>query len=119
MAHGQLTLGIDLSVDDGKTAVCAVLWQGGAGTITELSSGWTNAALRELIAGADWCGIDTPFSWPVRFRDALAGHFERGGWPYDYRSPDYQFRSTDRFVAEIACRPLSVSTNLLGITAQS
>jgi hypothetical protein len=47
----------------------------------------------------------------------LAEHVESGGWPEDYRSLDYQFRATDRFVDGIARRPLSVSTDRIGVTA--
>ncbi len=117
MEKKTLTLGIDLSVADENTAACAICWDGGRGAITKLNSTWSNDGLRELIAEADWTGIDAPFSWPVRFREALAQHGVYGGWPADYRSLDYQLRSTDLFVKEIACRPLSVSTNLLGVTA--
>lgn len=112
-----VTLGIDLSADDRKTAVCAIRWQTGIGSITMLRRKLSNADLRELIAGACWTGIDAPFSWPVEFRRALATHGEAGGWPEDYRAVYYQLRATDRFVDGIARRPLSVSTDRIGVTA--
>lgn len=115
--ESTLTLGIDLAAADGDTAACVIRWEDAGGVTTTLGSGWSNAGLRELIAEADWTGIDTPFSWPVRFRRALAQHGRAGGWPADYRSPHFQFRTTDLFVKEIAYRPLSVSTNLLDVTA--
>lgn len=117
MSESTITLGIDLSVADENTAACAIRWEAGSGVITKLDSTWSNDELRELIAEADWTGIDTPFSWPVRFREALSEHGVDGGWPTDYRSLDYQLRTTDLFAKKIACRPLSVSTNLLGVTA--
>lgn len=117
MTESKVTLGIDLGVPDENTAVCAIRWEAGSGVITRLNSSWSNDGLRDLIAEADWTGIDTPFSWPVRFRETLAEHGVHGGWPADYRSLDYQLRSTDLFVKKIARRPLSVSTDLLGVTA--
>jgi predicted nuclease with RNAse H fold len=117
MSESTLTLGIDLAVADEGTAACSIHWEAGRGVITNLTSTWSNDELRELIGEADWTGIDTPFSWPVRFRKALSDHGIDGGWPADYRSSGYQLRTTDVFVKKIACRPLSVSTNLLGITA--
>lgn len=117
VARSTLTLGIDLAAADRDTAACVIRWEAGHGTITQLGSGLSNEDLRALIEKAHWTGIDTPFSWPVRFRDALAQHGTDGGWPADYRCLDYQFRAADLFVKEVACRPLSVSTDRLGVTA--
>lgn len=111
------TLGIDLSSNDQKTAACLIAWEAGRARVTDLERGLTNADLRERIRAADWTGIDAPFSWPVRFREQLADHHERGGWDKRYRDPDFQFRATDVFVEGCARRPLSVSTNLIGVTA--
>jgi predicted nuclease with RNAse H fold len=111
------TLGIDLSADDAKTAACAIRWDSGRATITMLRRKLSNTDLRELIRNADWTGIDAPFSWPAGFRAALVEHSDHGGWPADYRSLDYQLRATDRFVDGIARRPLSVSTDRIGVTA--
>lgn len=112
-----VTLGVDLSADNAKTAACAIRWEAGRATIMMLRQKLTNTELRVLIADSDWIGIDAPFSWPVPFRQALREHGERGGWPEDYRSLDYQLRATDRFVHGIARRPLSVSTDRIGVTA--
>jgi Protein of unknown function (DUF429) len=51
------------------------------------------------------------------FLEAVAAHARDGSFPADYRDPRLQFRATDRFVARVARRPLSVSTNLIGVTA--
>ena len=117
MSDSLVTLGIDLSADDRKTAACAVRWQDGGATITVLRRNLSNAALRDLITEADWTGIDAPFSWPVAFRRALAEHASHGGWAEDYRSREYQYRATDLYVDGIARRPLSVSTDRIGVTA--
>jgi hypothetical protein len=117
MSDALVTLGIDLAADRRRTAACAIRWEAGEASPTTLRRDLGDDDLRALIGGAHWTGIDAPFSWPVAFRRALADHGERGGWPADYRSLDYQLRATDRFVAGIARRPLSVSTDRIGVTA--
>lgn len=77
----------------------------------------SNDDLRALITEATATGIDAPFSWPIPFREALVMHGKAGGWPGDYRSLRYQVRATDLFVDGIARRPLSVSTDRIGVTA--
>jgi predicted nuclease with RNAse H fold len=121
MVSPMLTLGIDLSADDRRTAACTIAWHDGRGEVRPPETGLDDLALREriagVLAGGGWAGIDAPFSWPVSFREALAGHDRDGGWPADWRHPRHQFRATDLFVAACARRPLSVSTNLIGVTA--
>lgn len=111
------TLGIDLSADDAKTAACEIGWEAGRGTITTLRRKFSNPELREMIRHAGWTGIDAPFSWPVAFQRALVEHGKSGGWREDYRSLNYQLRATDLYVDGIARRPLSVSTDRIGVTA--
>jgi hypothetical protein len=111
------TLGIDLSADDRKTAACLVTWSGGGAKVSMPEWRLTNADLRARAGQADWIGIDAPFSWPVAFREELARHADEGGWNADYRAPRYQFRATDLFVQGCARRPLSVSTDRIGVTA--
>lgn len=117
MRESTLTLGIALSVADGNTAACAIRWEAGSGVITKLNSTWSNdapsGAHRRGRLDRDRHAVLVAGS----FREALAEHGVHGGWPADYRSLNYQLRSTDLFVKNIACRPLSVSTNLLGVTA--
>lgn len=115
------TLGIDLSADDRRTATCEIAWDGGRAEVSPPVVGLDDTALRERIVAVlgdgGWIGIDAPFSWPVGFRAALANHDREGGWAADWRDPRHQFRATDLFVAACARRPLSVSTNLIGVTA--
>ena len=117
----SLTLGIDLSSDPARTAACAIDWRDGEATVRSLEAGLADAALHERIARVDAdggvTGIDAPFAWPVPFREALDAHARDGSFPAAYRDPRLQFRATDLFVAGVARRPLSVSTNLIGVTA--
>jgi hypothetical protein len=117
MSEAMVTLGIDLSASDEGTAVCAIRWKAGNAVVGVPRRGLGNGDLRELIAQASWTGIDAPFSWPLPFLDAVAEHGKRGGWAEDYRSRRFQYRATDLFVTGIARRPLSVSTDRIGVTA--
>jgi hypothetical protein len=115
------TLGIDLSADDRRTAACAIDWREGRADVAAPVLGLDDAALREQVAAVlragGWVGLDAPFSWPVGFRAALAEHGRAGGWAKDWRDARHQFRATDLFVAARGRHPLSVSTNLIGVTA--
>ena len=113
----SVTLGIDLSATDAKTAACAIRWENGRGSVDVPRRGLSNDDLRVLITDAAAAGVDAPFSWPVPFPRTLVEHGSTGGWPADYRSPRYQLRATDLFVDGIARRPLSVSTDRIGVTA--
>jgi predicted nuclease with RNAse H fold len=116
-----LTLGIDLSSDPARTAACAIAWRDGRATVGTVEAGLDDGELHARIARVDAAGgvtgIDAPFAWPVPFREALDAHARDGSFPAAYRDPRLQFRATDLFVAGVARRPLSVSTNLIGVTA--
>jgi predicted nuclease with RNAse H fold len=120
-AGGTATLGIDLSADPARTAACAVAWRHGAALVEAVDEGLDDVALHARIerveADGGLTGIDAPFAWPVPFREALDAHARDGSFPAGYRDPRLQFRATDLFVAGVARRPLSVSTNLIGVTA--
>jgi predicted nuclease with RNAse H fold len=119
--QATLTLGIDLSSDPARTAACAIAWRDGRATVETVEAGLDDAALHAWVARVDTAGgvtgIDAPFAWPVPFREALDAHARDGSFPAAYRDPRLQFRATDLFVAGVARRPLSVSTNLIGVTA--
>jgi predicted nuclease with RNAse H fold len=120
-SQATVTVGIDLSSDPARTAACAIGWRDGRARLDALDTGLDDGALHERIAAVDAAGgvtgIDAPFAWPVPFREALDAHARDGSFPAAYRDPRLQFRATDLFVAGIARRPLSVSTNLIGVTA--
>lgn len=67
----------------------------------------------------DVVGVDTPFGWPSIFAD-----FVQGWRPTDNRmlslpsSPNFRYRLTDQIVErETLKSPLSVSSNLIGVSA--
>ena len=91
--------------------------------VSDLASGLDDAALLDAIDGADKVGIDAPFGWPDEFVEAVSAHHNRAGWPGAGEDQDVyrfhlSFRETDRRLIERGSRrPLSVSTDLIGVVA--
>jgi predicted nuclease with RNAse H fold len=117
------TLGIDLAAQPANTGACAVDWRLGSARVSDLRSGLDDDALLDAIAAADKVGIDAPFGWPDDFVEAVVAHRERERWPGSSEDQDVyrfhlSFRATDRRLIEAgARRPLSVSTDLIGVVA--
>jgi predicted nuclease with RNAse H fold len=117
------TLGIDLAAQPANTSACAIDWGGGAPVVSDLRSGLNDEALLDAIADADKVGIDAPFGWPDEFVDAVSAHRDGASWPGRDEDQDIyrfqlSFRATDRRLIEGgARRPLSVSTDLIGVVA--
>jgi len=114
------TLGIDLAARAKKTAACVMVWREGRAAVVSVASDLHDSELLELVERADKVGIDAPFGWPdVSF---VAGHHRMEPWPgADAADPDsfrslLSFRETDRRVGSVR-RPLSVSTDKIGVTA--
>jgi hypothetical protein len=87
-----------------------------------LNRGEDDDALVAHMGDADKVGIDAPFGWPSEFVKAVVAHFGQNGWPG--RGTDQRtfrdrlvFRETDRRMIEAKSRPLSVSTDRIGVTA--
>ncbi len=66
---------------------------------------------------ADKIGIDAPFGWSVPFVRAVAQYSASTAWP-SAEVRELRFRRTDKVVREKLGRwPLSVSSDLIGVTA--
>lgn len=120
----MLTLGIDLAAQPKTTGAALIEWRAdGTAQIVELEVGADDARLLELIGRADKAGIDAPLGWPDAFVAAITSHHERAGWPGRGEDQDayrfqLSFRLTDRRLIESGLRrPLSVSTDLIGVVA--
>ena len=117
------TLGIDLAAQPANTAACSIEWGPARPVVSDLRSGLNDDALLDAIAGADKVAIDAPFGWPDEFVAAVSAHSNRAGWPGSGEDQDLyrfrlSFRATDRHLIEQgARRPLSVSTDLIGVVA--
>lgn len=98
-------------------------WGVGRASVIELRTGLDDDQLLDLIEDADKAGIDAPFGWPDEFVEAVAAHRGHAGWPGAGKDQDayrfhLAFRATDRhLIAEGVRRPLSVSTDLIGVVA--
>jgi predicted nuclease with RNAse H fold len=117
------TLGIDLAAQPANTSTCLLDWTGEVPSISELRTGLSDGELLDATALADKVGIDAPFGWPDEFVEAVTAHRNRAGWPGSGEDQDIyrfhlSFRATDRRLIEGgARRPLSVSTDLIGVVA--
>lgn len=113
----MLTLGVDLASQPKRTATCLIRWDRGSARVETLSMGATDAALHELFGRADKIGIDAPFGWPAPFTRAVAAYSAETVWP-STDVPRLRFRRTDEVAKEKLGRwPLSVSTDLIAVTA--
>jgi predicted nuclease with RNAse H fold len=117
------TLGIDLAAQPANTSTCAIDWSREVPTALEIRSGLADDELLDAISWAGKVGIDAPFGWPDEFVEAVSAHRNRAGWPGSGEDQDLyrfhlSFRATDRRLIEHgARRPLSVSTDLIGVVA--
>jgi Protein of unknown function (DUF429) len=125
------TVGVDLAAQDKNTAVCVVEWRRGGPRVEVPGVGLDDDALLDAVCGSDRAGIDAPFGWPQAFADAVAAHQARDRWPGStaelrelaeqrarYRNR-LTYRVTDHAVIddpELSVRPLSVSTDRIGVT---
>ena len=115
------TLGIDLASQPANTAGCLIRWEAERATVERLELDLTDDHIRELADGVDKVGIDAPFGWPepfVAFVQAhAAGTADYQPWTGEWRD-ELRFRRTDMVARETMGKwPLSVSSDLIGITA--
>ncbi|HTE20120.1 MAG TPA: DUF429 domain-containing protein [Armatimonadota bacterium] len=91
--------------------------------VGEIISPLTDERVRELCTSSDYqvVGVDTPFGWPAAFTQFVSGWTPTG--PRTGEVPAlclFQYRLTDRIVCkEPQKRPLSVSSNLIGLSARA
>ena len=102
-------LGVDLASQP-KSMSVAVL---DGTTLVHLASEADDDAIVELASDCEVVGIDAPLGWSDAFVDVVTAH-HRGESPRRRRLRT-QLRRTDHIVAEHRKRPLSVSTDRIGV----
>lgn len=117
------TLGIDLAAAPARTAGCAMTWHQETALGEVYPPPLDDDVLLGLMRGADRVGIDCPLGWPVAFVDAVTAHRDGAAWPgrgaadpVAYRRR-LVYRRTDEIIAATGPRPLSVSTDRIGVVA--
>jgi predicted nuclease with RNAse H fold len=120
------TVGVDLSVSEKGTALAAIEWEAESVDrvrVGEPSLGLGDPELLDLLAEAEWVGVDAPFGWPEAMVLAIYDYAVHGRWPAPSK-PEFRYRRTDLFVhdhveAETAQKlwPLSPSTDRIALTA--
>lgn len=115
------TLGIDLSSNPAKTAACLIHWGEEGGRVERLVVGSSSTPLENddllaLIHAADLTGIDAPFGWPTPFVEAVRSWDGFSGWPTPASLASLRYRATDLHIRKPRL-PLSVSSDLIGVTA--
>ena len=116
----MLTVGVDLAADPAKTGMCAVDWAGPE--ILVHARPITDDQIVDAVVRADVTGFDVPLGWPDGFIDAITAHRDQRGWPpVEVEPPEdreaLRVRLTDLFEIATGARPLSVSTDRIGVAA--
>jgi predicted nuclease with RNAse H fold len=115
-----ITVGVDLAAEPRKTAACCIDWATGG---TELfPSGVTDSLIVELAGPATVVGLDVPLGWPQEFVRVIAAHEAGAPWAAAPAGTiagreRLRFRTTDLHLRRRGHRPLSVSTELIGVVA--
>ncbi|MCH7491654.1 MAG: DUF429 domain-containing protein [Gemmatimonadetes bacterium] len=112
-------VGVDFASSPKKTwAAFGEVSNAGRLRINEVRGGLED---KDLVAvskeGHRVIAIDAPFGWPDRFVSFVSDHHQ-GKRPRVVESDDFQLRVTDRLIhRRLGKRPLSVSTDKLGVAA--
>ena len=114
----MLSLGIDLAAQPKATAICLLNWEAGGPRIEDLRSGIEDSELVDLILSADKVGLDAPLGWPEHFVSTIQRHHLSSTGEKLPERRMLTLRETDRRLQEATGRrPLSVSTDLIGVVA--
>lgn len=117
----MITAGVDLGAEAKRTAVAIVQWEGRDAWLTDALPEADDATVMEVAKASDKVGIDCPLGWPDEFVDFVTAHHNLQRVPtrigLDARRP-LRYRATDQWlIDENLGRPLSVSSDLIGVCA--
>lgn len=111
-------LGIDLAAQPKATAICLTEWSNSRVAILDLRCGIGDDVLVDSMLAADKVGLDAPLGWPDDFVETIRQHHgNEASAPLPERRL-LTLRETDRALQDATGRrPLSVSTDLIGVVA--
>jgi len=119
-----LTAGIDLAAQPAKTGAVLVDWLSEPPTVVRA---WRKVADEQILALCEEVarqrgrvGIDCPLGWPRPFVDFVGAHAANRPLPTtELGTQSLRLRATDIALVQrrLGRPPLSVSTNMLGVTA--
>lgn len=117
----MITLGVDLAADPKRTALAMVEWSGRKARLLEVRTTAEDDEIVELAVQADKTGIDCPLGWSDEFVEFVNAH-HTGRVSTTSVDPTarlpLRYRATDLFLIEQKLgRPLSVSSDLIGVCA--
>jgi len=113
------TVGVDLSSQAAKTAICVITWrEDGTAWVEPLTlPAVDEAVISACRSGAIKVGIDCPLGWPEPFTSAISAHRDGGRWPGG-QPQEMVYRATDKHVHEQVGRwPLTVAADKIGWVA--
>ena len=120
----MLTAGIDLAAQPAKTGAVLVDWLSEPPTVVRA---WRKVADEQILALCEEVarqrgrvGIDCPLGWPRPFVDFVGAHAANRPLPTtELGTQSLRLRATDIALVQrrLGRPPLSVSTNMLGVTA--
>ncbi len=120
----MLTAGIDLAAQPAKTGAVLVDWSSEPPTVVRAWRKVTDeqilALYEEVTRQQGRVGIDCPLGWPRPFVDFVGAHAANRPLPTtELGTQSLRLRATDIAVMQrrLGRPPLSVSTNMLGVTA--
>src|SRR4051812_848560 len=119
----MLTAGVDLAAQPPKTGLVIVDWSTARPRIIEAAVGVRDPRILEAcqrVAGAAGkVGIDCPLGWPRPFVHFISAHAANESLPVSGEDTEpLRLRRTDVVLKQrrLGLNPLSVSTNMLGVT---
>jgi predicted nuclease with RNAse H fold len=116
-----ITVGVDLGAEPKRTAVAALQWIGRDVYLTDVLTTADDDVILELAAAADKVGIDCPLGWSDEFVEFVNAHHTGrvDTTPVDsFARTPLRYRATDLDLIEKNLgRPLSVSSDLIGVCA--
>lgn len=119
-ADAVRTVGVDLAAAPERTGLCRIDWENA--TVEVWPRPVDDGTLVDVVAASDLAGFDVPLGWPDAFVDALVALRDCDEWPPAAMDPPtdrvaLRYRLTDRVLIASGARPLSVSTDRIGVAA--